>query len=494
MDQQLISMITKYDPNEEKYICQHVSLEEDIYIKEIINANKNKISIMETTQVITSGLSFNIEWNNQDINFNPDAPIYDGKSIKEWIVIYLESWGPNVYVDGFMVNVSMTFALIPNVIGTASFNSSAPLNTDPLIEIPLPNTYSIIDAKTKKVYSGSNFTSFPISILRYWGFDIQTTPDMFITISTDLIRNPKPHFQYDYSNNFTNNESKISFKGGVIHEIHHGLGFAQNITETSPTTAFATVFNVSLFQNSKIPSTRDEYLEEDRERIGASNSDEIDHAEYKDISLSFFGACIVPISNDSADHLKQTDIIGPQLGIMTPVSVVGGAPWSFNDGTGLACVGWPLSNVCCYSGKTKIKVRNKETNDVQYLEVSKIISKKYDVYDVNNKIFVPIKINIVMKPTRLFFLIKKDLLGKDQPFEDLYITAGHPVFYQNKLILAKNIPGAIKVRVPPEKVFSICTNTYTLIYANNIPVSTWRYESWMKKVSNSRIIWSDNKI
>ncbi|MEM3063514.1 MAG: hypothetical protein QW303_08240, partial [Nitrososphaerota archaeon] len=102
------------------------------------------------------------------------------------------------------------------------------------------------------------------------------------------------------------------------------------------------------------------------------------------------------------------------------------------------------------------------------------------VYSITDKDFIPIRYNIVTGPTTDFYLIKENLLDISEPFKNLYITPGHIILYKNNYTKAKNIPGATKVQVEPEKVYSICTNKKKTILVNGLPLLTWGFNDWVE--------------
>lgn len=151
-----------------------------------------------------------------------------------------------------------------------------------------------------------------------------------------------------------------------------------------------------------------------------------------------------------------------------------------------------LNFVICFSGESLVTTKNIISNEIKNIKAKDVKSNLHQVYSVTKQCFVPIKYNIVTGPTNKFVLIKKDSIGKNEPDEDLYITAGHTILYNGKRIKAKYIPNAKMVETELQYVYSICTDKHQLILVNNIPVVAWGYEEWLNKTKNKNINWKDN--
>ncbi|MEM3063414.1 MAG: hypothetical protein QW303_07720, partial [Nitrososphaerota archaeon] len=137
-------------------------------------------------------------------------------------------------------------------------------------------------------------------------------------------------------------------------------------------------------------------------------------------------------------------------------------------------------SIICYSGNSLVLTKNILTQEIKEIPAKKVLSNKHLVYSVTDKKFIPVKYNIVTGPTTEYYLIKKHLLDENEPFEDLYVTPGHIILYKGNYTKAKNIPGATKVQVEPEKVYSICTNKKKTILVNGLPLLTWGFNDWVE--------------
>ena len=90
-------------------------------------------------------------------------------------------------------------------------------------------------------------------------------------------------------------------------------------------------------------------------------------------------------------------------------------------------------------------------------------------------------------------LIKKNLLGENCPNADFFVTSGHKVLVNGKIIKAGKIPGARRVKVKPELVYSICVASQSIIRVNNMDVVAWGYDKWLAYSKEHRITWTNNK-
>ena len=150
--------------------------------------------------------------------------------------------------------------------------------------------------------------------------------------------------------------------------------------------------------------------------------------------------------------------------------------------------------VICYSGKSKILAKNKLTGEINEVNADEIIAGTHEVYNMTNNCFVPVKLNIVSGFVNHFMLIKKDLLGINQPSEDFYVTPGHMIMINGKETKARDIIQAIKITTEPQKVYSICTTRRYPIMINGLDVMTWRYDKWMSYAKKQGISWINNKL
>ena len=133
-------------------------------------------------------------------------------------------------------------------------------------------------------------------------------------------------------------------------------------------------------------------------------------------------------------------------------------------------------------------------NKISNINASDILSNIHQVYSINEKKFIPILYNIVTGPTIRYMKIEKDAFGEDQPNEDFFITSGHKIILDGKEIKAGNVPQAKRVKVNPEKVYSIVTEKQEPILINNIPVMTFGYDEWLEYSNKKNLVWNNNEL
>lgn len=145
----------------------------------------------------------------------------------------------------------------------------------------------------------------------------------------------------------------------------------------------------------------------------------------------------------------------------------------------------------CYLGDAIVQVMTLD-GDIMNVEAREVVTGQYKVYDILNEEYVPVRANIVTGMTNNLVVIPQDLLGEGLPFDDLYITAGHPLLIDGEYILAKNVKGAKRVVIAPEPIYSIATDESVPILINGLNVYTWAYRKWLKHANDKRIAWKDN--
>ena len=150
--------------------------------------------------------------------------------------------------------------------------------------------------------------------------------------------------------------------------------------------------------------------------------------------------------------------------------------------------------IICYSGESIVKCRNKVTDEIVDAKVKDIVSTIHEVYSTKNKKFVPVKYNILSGVTNRFMLIKKDSLGENQPSEDFYVTSGHILVINGKEIKARRVPGAKRIKVKSEKVYSICVENRQPILVNGLDVMAWGKSKWLDYAAEKDLVWIDNKL
>ena len=147
----------------------------------------------------------------------------------------------------------------------------------------------------------------------------------------------------------------------------------------------------------------------------------------------------------------------------------------------------------CFSGKSLVYCKNSNTGNISTIMAKNIVAGEHDVYNVNENKFVPVVHSIIASTTTRYMLIKKNLLGPDKPFEDFYVTTGHKIVINGVEKKAKDIEGAIKVKVPAEKIYTICVENRAPILINGLNVMAWGKEEWKNYSTKQNIIWKENK-
>lgn len=148
---------------------------------------------------------------------------------------------------------------------------------------------------------------------------------------------------------------------------------------------------------------------------------------------------------------------------------------------GIIDIGSIETGIICYTGDTKVYIKNIETGEEKYIKVSEINKNKHLVYNMTANTFIPIKTCIITSKTSRIYRIPKDFFGIDKPNEDLYISGGHKILLDGKCIKVKNIPNIKRVKIKKQSLYSICTENQEIININNIPVFTWGYGEWLTK-------------
>lgn len=147
--------------------------------------------------------------------------------------------------------------------------------------------------------------------------------------------------------------------------------------------------------------------------------------------------------------------------------------------------------IICYSGESKVLVKDKITGKVQKMRVDNVIPGTL-VYDLTNKKFIPVLRNVITGPANRMMKIPKNSLGTNQPFEDFYITSGHPILINGIPTKARDIPQAKRIQVKQLNVYSICTKDQTAICINGLPVLTWREKKFLDYAHKNHISWTEN--
>lgn len=134
----------------------------------------------------------------------------------------------------------------------------------------------------------------------------------------------------------------------------------------------------------------------------------------------------------------------------------------------------------CYKDSSKILIKNKFTNKIEYLSVKNVFTNNHTVYDITHNKFINIKLNAVTGNVSEFYLFKKDCFGFNKPNEDFYVTGGHKILINGKLIKARDISNGVRVILPSQPVYSICTDYQCCILVNGLNVLTWAHKDFLR--------------
>lgn len=153
---------------------------------------------------------------------------------------------------------------------------------------------------------------------------------------------------------------------------------------------------------------------------------------------------------------------------------------------------YEYQGIVCYAGKSMILVKNILTDEICEMEASNVKSGMHLVFDTENNCFTPVKLNIVTGMIERFMLIKKNILGSNLPNADFYVTSGHKIIVNGKETKARKVPGAVRVKVNPQKIYSICTENRCPILINGLSVISWGYDEWIDYATKMGINWTNN--
>jgi len=149
-------------------------------------------------------------------------------------------------------------------------------------------------------------------------------------------------------------------------------------------------------------------------------------------------------------------------------------------------------SLVCFSGESLVLTKNKSTDEISEIKAKDVYPDMHEVFDTINKKFISIEHNIITGPITRYMKIEKNSLGENKPNEDFLVTAGHKILYNGIEIKASKIPGAKRIKVKPENVYTICTTEKTAIQINNLDVITWGKAEWLDYSTNRGITWEKN--
>ena len=142
--------------------------------------------------------------------------------------------------------------------------------------------------------------------------------------------------------------------------------------------------------------------------------------------------------------------------------------------------------IICFSGNSIVHAKNTTTGLIDNVAAKDLIVGYHEVYNSRKRAFVPIKHIVKTGPTKRYRLIKKDSISENKPSDDFYVTSGHVIFIDGVPVKAKHIPGAKRVKVKPETVYSICTEKGGPILVNGLDVMAYNYVKWLSYIASKK--------
>lgn len=115
------------------------------------------------------------------------------------------------------------------------------------------------------------------------------------------------------------------------------------------------------------------------------------------------------------------------------------------------------------------------------IEINKIDIKKHTI---NKTPIVAITRTISLHP--YIICIEKDSLGHNYPSKKTFISKDHKVLYENKLIPAENLPGAIKIKYTNQPLYNVLLKDYSTMKVNQLIVETLHPSNILAKLHNSK--------
>lgn len=148
------------------------------------------------------------------------------------------------------------------------------------------------------------------------------------------------------------------------------------------------------------------------------------------------------------------------------------------------------SSVACFSGDSLVMINNINTNIIEYLSAKNIDEKIHQVFDTINNCFIDIERMIISGPVIRFWEISKNLLAENVPFETFHVTGGHNLSIDGKIVKARDIVGAKRIKTASQNTYTICTKYETAILVNGLNVMTWSIDKFTEYARTHNIIFT----
>lgn len=141
-------------------------------------------------------------------------------------------------------------------------------------------------------------------------------------------------------------------------------------------------------------------------------------------------------------------------------------------------------NPCCLHGSSLIET-------IYGLKKIENIQAGDRVKDLNGK-FINVVYNIKYIPTSKYVCIKKNSIGNNIPFMNLYGTCGHPLLIKGKELTFADLVNdntITNVTIDEDPVYSLCTEERTYVLTNGLPVCTWSQNEWINSRESKTQYW-----
>ena len=148
-------------------------------------------------------------------------------------------------------------------------------------------------------------------------------------------------------------------------------------------------------------------------------------------------------------------------------------------------------SVICFRAGSHVLVKENSTGDIVTIDIALVHADTHTVYDTATDTYVPIIYNSVGK-AREFYRLAPDLIDINVPDADLDMAGPHPIVQGDLTTQASDIDGAVRVLTAPELVYSICTETESVILINNTQVIAWDASQWDAYAGLNHISWVNN--
>lgn len=132
----------------------------------------------------------------------------------------------------------------------------------------------------------------------------------------------------------------------------------------------------------------------------------------------------------------------------------------------------------CFSSQSMVLTKNIVTNEIKETEAQHLLSSTHQVFDTINGQFIPIR-SIIVCWSNKFILIKKNTIDKDKPNNNFFITPGHMLRVDGKMIKARDVKKSMRITTDSQKIYSICTDHSVPLLVNNLEVMSWDYDRWL---------------